>query len=140
MKDPKRFRIEFLFSPGAAHNPLDVRIQVSCPHLKLYVQVVFSLQIPGNGDHMLPVIPPQSLRDQNPYLTFEEMKELLDPFAMPAEDFPPPNIAQTFPTIFTRGGSMFEKIANLWPFKLGYTSDSGSNGSGKGKKEKMKDF
>ncbi|KAH7283712.1 hypothetical protein KP509_34G020400 [Ceratopteris richardii] len=96
LDDSRRFRIELLFSCGAAVNPLDAS--------------------PRQQDHTLPVFPPVSLQEDSSYLTFHKLESMIQPFAMPAEDFPPATTPQGFAGLFPKSGGVLERLANLWPF------------------------
>jgi inositol hexakisphosphate/diphosphoinositol-pentakisphosphate kinase len=88
LEDPKRFRIELMFSNGAAVSPLEVTPQIQ--------------------DHMLPVLPPVSLQEDGRYVTLDELEKLVRPFAMPAEEFPPATMPHGFSGLFMKGeGSAF---------------------------------
>ncbi|GMH01596.1 hypothetical protein Nepgr_003435 [Nepenthes gracilis] len=50
------------------------------------------------------------------YLTLETMEKMVLPFAMPAEDFPPPSLPQGFSGYFSRSAAVLERLVNLWPF------------------------
>ncbi|KAH9540609.1 hypothetical protein CY35_14G013900 [Sphagnum magellanicum] len=83
LEDPKRFRIELMFSNGAAVSPLEVTPQIQ--------------------DHMLPVLPPVSLQEDGRYVTLDELEKLVRPFAMPAEEFPPATMPHGFSGLFMKG-------------------------------------
>ncbi|KAL3676691.1 hypothetical protein R1sor_026639 [Riccia sorocarpa] len=96
LEDTKRFRIELMFSSGAAISPLQVS--------------------PRNRDHTLPVLAPEALQEDGSYVTFDTLEKMIRPFAMPAEDFPPATIPQGFSGLFAKGGGVLERLVNLWPF------------------------
>lgn len=96
LNDPKRFRIELLFSCGAAVSPLEAS--------------------PRHQDHTLPVFPPVTLQGDASYLTLHRLENMIQPFAMPAEDFPPASTPQGFSGLFPKSGGVLERLANLWPF------------------------
>ncbi|GMH04334.1 hypothetical protein Nepgr_006173 [Nepenthes gracilis] len=50
------------------------------------------------------------------YLTLETMEKMVRPFAMPAEDFPPPSLPQGFSSYFSKSAAVLERLVNLWPF------------------------
>ena len=78
---------------------------------------------------------PERLQEVGSYLTFEMMERMLRPFAMPAEDFPPPDIPHGFTGYFSKSASVLERLVNLWPFN----KHGGSNGKHHGgKSTKMK--
>ncbi|OAE33561.1 hypothetical protein AXG93_2139s1140 [Marchantia polymorpha subsp. ruderalis] len=96
LEDSKRFRIELMFSSGAALSPLQVS--------------------PRNRDHTLPVLPPETLQEDGSYVTFDRLEKMVRPFAMPAEDFPPATTPQGFTGLFSKGGGFVERIVNLFAF------------------------
>lgn len=66
---------------------------------------------------------PERLQEVGSYLTWENMEKMIHPFAMPAEDFPPPSIPQGFSGYFSKSAAVLERLANLWPFhKYGNTN------------------
>ena len=69
VEDPARFRVEVLFSPGAAHNPFEV--------------------VPLKQDHTLPVAPRMALHrgagDFGSGTTWARLQALLTPHATPAK-------------------------------------------------------
>lgn len=67
-------------------------------------------------EHTLPIMGPERLQEAGSYLTLEKMEKLLRPFAMPAEDFPPPITPQAFSGHFSRSVGVLERLVNLWPF------------------------
>lgn len=66
-------------------------------------------------EHTLPIMGPERLQEIGSYLTLEKMEKMIRPFAMPAEDFPPPTIPQGFSGYFKSAG-VLERLVNLWPF------------------------
>lgn len=96
LEDPKRFRIEMTFSRGADLSPLEKNNSEAT-----------SL----HQEHTLPIMGPERLQEVTSYLTLEKMEEMVRPFAMPAEDFPPPSTPQGFSGYF-----LLERLVNLWPF------------------------
>jgi inositol hexakisphosphate/diphosphoinositol-pentakisphosphate kinase len=83
LDDSRRFRIELMFSSGAALSPLEAT--------------------PRNRDHTLPVLPPETLQEEGSYVTLDRLEKLVRPFAMPAEDFPPASTPQGFSGLFMKG-------------------------------------
>ncbi|CAL9773385.1 unnamed protein product [Musa acuminata subsp. burmannicoides] len=101
LEDPKRFRIEMTFSHGADLSPLlDHDNEAAC-----------LLQ-----EHTLPIMGPERLQEAGSYLTLDKFEKMIRPFAMPAEDFPPPAVHQAFSGYFSRSGGVLERLASLWPF------------------------
>ncbi|KAL6587509.1 Inositol hexakisphosphate and diphosphoinositol-pentakisphosphate kinase vip2 [Orobanche minor] len=101
LEDPKRFRIEMTFSRGADLSPLE-RDDSEATSLR--------------QEHTLPIMGPERVQEVGSYLTLEMMEKMIRPFAMPAEDFPPPSIPQGFSGYFSKSASVLERLANLWPF------------------------
>ncbi|GMJ09319.1 VIP1 homolog 2, ARABIDOPSIS HOMOLOG OF YEAST VIP1 2, VIP homolog 1 [Hibiscus trionum] len=101
LEDPRRFRIELTFSHGADSSPLE-RNDDSDASLK--------------QEHTLPIMGPERLQDVASYLTLEKMEKMIRPFAMPAEDFPPPTTPAGFSGYFLRSALVLERLVNLWPF------------------------
>ncbi|XP_058188337.1 inositol hexakisphosphate and diphosphoinositol-pentakisphosphate kinase VIP2-like isoform X2 [Rhododendron vialii] len=99
LEDPKRFRIEMTFSRGADLSPLEKNDSEA---LSLH------------QEHTLPIMGPERLQEIGSYLTLEKMEKMIRPFAMPAEDFPPPTTPQGFSGYFTK--SVLERLVNYWPF------------------------
>lgn len=66
-------------------------------------------------EHTLPINGPERLQEIGSYLTFKKMEEMIRPFAMPAEDFPPPATPAGFSGYFSK--SVLDRLVNLWPFK-----------------------
>eukprot|EP00258_Populus_trichocarpa_P028731 XP_024444750.1 inositol hexakisphosphate and diphosphoinositol-pentakisphosphate kinase VIP2 isoform X4 [Populus trichocarpa] len=89
LEDPKRFRIEMTFSRGADLSPLE--------------------------EHTLPIMGPERLQEVGSYPTLEKMEMMFRPFAMPAEDFPPPSTPAGFSGYFSKS-AVLERLVNLWPF------------------------
>ncbi|GAB2268686.1 Inositol hexakisphosphate and diphosphoinositol-pentakisphosphate kinase vip2 [Dionaea muscipula] len=99
LEDPKRFRIEMTFSRGADLSPLENNdIDASWLH-----------------EHTLPIMGPERLQEVGSYLTLEHMERMVRPFAMPAEDFPPPATPHGFSGYFSKS-AVLERLVNLWPF------------------------
>lgn len=99
LEDPKRFRIELTFSRGADLSPLENDDgEASLLH----------------QEHTLPINGPERLQEASSYLTLDKMEKMVHPFAMPAEDFPPPSTPQAFSGYFSK--SVLERLVNLWPF------------------------
>lgn len=71
---------------------------------------------PLKRDHTLPVLPSETLQEEGSFLSLDRLEKLIRPFAMPAEDFPPPTTPQGFSGLFTKGGGVLERLVNLWPF------------------------
>lgn len=67
-------------------------------------------------EHTLPIMGPERLQEVGSCLTFEKMEKMMHPFAMPAEDFPPPSTPQGFSGYFSKSAAVLERLANLWPF------------------------
>jgi inositol-hexakisphosphate/diphosphoinositol-pentakisphosphate 1-kinase len=65
-------------------------------------------------DHILPIMGPERLQEVGSYLTLNKFEKMIRPFAMPAEDFPPPCTPQPFSGYFSKG--MIERLVNLLPF------------------------
>ncbi|XP_028247669.1 inositol hexakisphosphate and diphosphoinositol-pentakisphosphate kinase VIP1-like isoform X1 [Glycine soja] len=99
LEDPKRFRIELTFSRGADLSPLE----------KNDSEAAWLHQ-----EHTLPIMGPERLQEILSYLTLEKMEMMIRPFAMPAEDFPPPATPAGFSGYFSK--SVLERLVNLWPF------------------------
>ncbi|KAK7340486.1 hypothetical protein VNO77_21191 [Canavalia gladiata] len=99
LEDPKRFRIELTFSRGADLSPLEKNDSEAA-----------SL----HQEHTLPIMGPERLQEIGSYLTLEKMEMMIRPFAMPAEDFPPPATPAGFSGYFSK--SVLERLVNLWPF------------------------
>ncbi|XP_027353223.1 inositol hexakisphosphate and diphosphoinositol-pentakisphosphate kinase VIP2-like isoform X4 [Abrus precatorius] len=99
LEDPKRFRIELTFSRGADLSPLEKNDNEAA-----------SL----HQEHTLPIMGPERLQEIGSYLTLEKMEMMIRPFAMPAEDFPPPSTPAGFSGYFSK--SVLERLVNLWPF------------------------
>ncbi|CAA3005816.1 inositol hexakisphosphate and diphosphoinositol-pentakisphosphate kinase 2-like isoform X4 [Olea europaea subsp. europaea] len=100
LEDPKRFRIEMTFSRGADLSPLE-RDDSEAASL--------------HQEHTLPIMGPERLQEVGSYLTLEMMEKMIRPFAMPAEDFPPPSIPQGFTGYFSKS-AVLERLVNFWPF------------------------
>ncbi|CAH9118589.1 unnamed protein product [Cuscuta epithymum] len=100
LEDPKRFRIEMTFSRGADLSPLE----------KQDIEATSWRQ-----EHTLPIMGPERLQEVGSYLTLEKVETMIRPFAMPAEDFPPPSTPQGFSGYFSKS-AVLERLVNLWPF------------------------
>ncbi|KAJ0966242.1 hypothetical protein J5N97_027380 [Dioscorea zingiberensis] len=110
LEDPKRFRIEMTFSRGADLSPLENNdSEATLLH----------------QEHTLPIMGPERLQEVASYLTLEKMEKMIRPFAMPAEDFPPPSTPQGFSGYFSKSAGVLERLVNLWRFH--------KNGSGNAK-------
>ncbi|CAM8898185.1 unnamed protein product [Rhodiola kirilowii] len=101
VEDPKKFRIEMTFSRGADLSPLEQNDN----------EAAWLHQ-----EHTLPIMGPERLQEVGSYLTLEKMEQMIRPFAMPAEDFPPPTIPQGFSGYFSKSAAVLERLVNLWPF------------------------
>lgn len=101
LEDPKRFRLEMTFSRGADLSPLEKNDSEAT-----------SL----HQEHTLPIMGPERLQEAGSYLTLEKMEAMARPFAMPAEDFPPPSTPQGFSGYFSKSAAVLERLVNLWPF------------------------
>ncbi|CAI9272729.1 unnamed protein product [Lactuca saligna] len=100
LEDPKRYRLEMTFSRGADLSPLEKNgVEATSLH----------------QEHTLPIMGPERLQEVGSYLTLDKMEEMVRPFAMPAEDFPPPTTPQGFSGYFKSAG-VLERLVNLWPF------------------------
>ncbi|KAK7295321.1 hypothetical protein RJT34_18227 [Clitoria ternatea] len=99
LEDPKRFRVELTFSRGADLSPLEKNDSEAA-----------SL----HQEHTLPIMGPERLQEIGSCLTLEKMETMIRPFAMPAEDFPPPSTPAGFSGYFSK--SVLERLVNLWPF------------------------
>ncbi|KAI9396451.1 hypothetical protein POPTR_004G129900v4 [Populus trichocarpa] len=100
LEDPKRFRIEMTFSRGADLSPLENDSEAISLH----------------QEHTLPIMGPERLQEVGSYLTLEKMEMMFRPFAMPAEDFPPPSTPAGFSGYFSKSAAVLERLVNLWPF------------------------
>ncbi|KAJ1386897.1 Histidine phosphatase superfamily, clade-2 [Sesbania bispinosa] len=99
LEDPKRYRIELTFSRGADLSPLEKNgSEATSLH----------------QEHTLPIMGPERLQEIGSYLTLETMEKMIRPFAMPAEDFPPPATPAGFSGYFSK--SVLDRLVNLWPF------------------------
>lgn len=78
-------------------------------------------------EHTLPIMGPERLQEVGSYLTLEKMEQMIRPFAMPAEDFPPPTIPQGFSGYFSKSAAVLERLVNLWPFH----KNANANANGK---------
>ncbi|CAL5370610.1 unnamed protein product [Camellia sinensis] len=101
LEDPKRFRIEMTFSRGADLSPLE----------KNDSEAAWLHQ-----EHTLRIMGPERLQEVGSYLTLEKMEKMIRPFAMPAEDFPPPATPHGFSGYFSKSAAVLERLVNLWPF------------------------
>ncbi|XP_061947263.1 inositol hexakisphosphate and diphosphoinositol-pentakisphosphate kinase VIP2-like isoform X4 [Populus nigra] len=100
LEDPKRFRIEMTFSRGADLSPLEKNgSEATSLH----------------QEHTLPIMGPERLQEVGSYPTLEKMEMMFRPFAMPAEDFPPPSTPAGFSGYFSKS-AVLERLVNLWPF------------------------
>ncbi|KAL0709526.1 hypothetical protein Bca4012_016504 [Brassica carinata] len=101
LEDPKRFRIELTFSRGADLSPLEKKDEEAAALLR---------------EHTLPIMGPERLQEVGSYMTLETMEKMIRPFAMPAEDFPPPSIPAGFSGYFSKSAAVLERLVKLWPF------------------------
>ncbi|XP_010420158.1 PREDICTED: inositol hexakisphosphate and diphosphoinositol-pentakisphosphate kinase 2-like isoform X2 [Camelina sativa] len=101
LEDPKRFRIELTFSRGADLSPLEKKDEEAESLLR---------------EHTLPIMGPERLQEVGSCLTLETMEKMIRPFAMPAEDFPPPSIPAGFSGYFSKSAAVLERLVKLWPF------------------------
>lgn len=67
-------------------------------------------------EHTLPIMGPERLQEVGSCLPLEMMEKMVRPFAMPAEDFPPPSVPQGFSGYFSKSAAVLERLVNLWPF------------------------
>lgn len=63
LRDPGRFRVEILFSPGAAHNPYEV--------------------VPLRKDHVIPIVPRMSVHREEGGVTLQQLEQATKPYAKP---------------------------------------------------------
>ncbi|XP_075638887.1 inositol hexakisphosphate and diphosphoinositol-pentakisphosphate kinase VIP1-like isoform X2 [Castanea sativa] len=103
LEDPKRFRIDMTFSRGADLSPLEKNDSEAA-----------SL----HQEHTLPIMGPERLQEVGSYLTLDKMEEMFHPFAMPAEDFPPPSTPAGFSGYFTK--SVLERLAESIPKEVNH--------------------
>ncbi|URD96677.1 acid phosphatase [Musa troglodytarum] len=104
LEDPERFRMEMTFSRGADLSPLENHDgDAALLH----------------QEHTLPIMGPERLLEAGSYLTLDQFEKMIHPFAMPAEDFPPPATPQAFAGYFSKSAGVFERLVNLWPFNKG---------------------
>ncbi|XP_059449630.1 inositol hexakisphosphate and diphosphoinositol-pentakisphosphate kinase VIP2-like isoform X2 [Corylus avellana] len=101
LEDPKKFRVEMTFSRGADLSPLEKNDSEAA-----------SL----HQEHTLPIMGPERMQEVGSYLTLEKMERMIRPFAMPAEDFPPPSTPAGFSGYFAKSAAVLERLVNLWPF------------------------
>ncbi|XVE68076.1 hypothetical protein DITRI_Ditri09bG0040200 [Diplodiscus trichospermus] len=101
LEDPRRFRIELTFSRGADLSPLEMNDSKAA-------------SLPQ--EHTLPIMGPERLQEVGSYLSLDKMEKMIRPFAMPAEDFPPPSTPAGFSGYFSKSASVLERLVNLWPF------------------------
>ncbi|CAH9088859.1 unnamed protein product [Cuscuta epithymum] len=102
LEDPKRYRIEMTFSRGADISSLEEND----------VEAAST----WHQEHKLPIMGAERLQEMGSYLTLEKLEKMMLPFAMPAEDFPPPSTPQGFSGYFLRSAAVLERLVNLWPF------------------------
>ncbi|KAK9682433.1 hypothetical protein RND81_10G073300 [Saponaria officinalis] len=101
LDDKERFRIELTFSRGADLSPLE-RNDSEANWLR--------------QEHTLPIMDPERLQENGSCLTLKKMEQMVHPFAMPAEDFPPPITPIGFSGYFSKSAAVLERLVNLWPF------------------------
>ncbi|KAK9665449.1 hypothetical protein RND81_14G112700 [Saponaria officinalis] len=101
LDDKERFRIELTFSRGADLSPLE-RNDSEANWLR--------------QEHTLPIMGPERLQEIGSCLTLKKMEQMVHPFAMPAEDFPPPITPIGFSGYFSKSAAVLERLVNLWPF------------------------
>ncbi|XP_024012291.1 inositol hexakisphosphate and diphosphoinositol-pentakisphosphate kinase VIP2 isoform X1 [Eutrema salsugineum] len=111
LEDPKRFRIELTFSRGADLSPLEKKDEEAESLLR---------------EHTLPIMGPERLQEVGSCLTLETMEKMIRPFAMPAEDFPPPSTPAGFSGYFSKSAAVLERLVKLWPFHKNYNSNEKS--------------
>ncbi|KAG9154517.1 hypothetical protein Leryth_014963 [Lithospermum erythrorhizon] len=116
LEDPKRFRIDMTFSRGADLSPLEKNDQEATS---------------WHQEHTLPIMGPERLQEVGSYLTLEKMENMIRPFAMPAEDFPPPSTPQGFSGYFSKSAAVLERLVNLWPFHKHSTTNGKYTTNGK---------
>ncbi|KAF4390701.1 hypothetical protein G4B88_015591 [Cannabis sativa] len=95
LEDPKRYRIEMTFSRGADLSPLEKNDSEAA-----------SL----HQEHTLPIMGPERLQEVGSYLTLETLEKMVRPFAMPAEDFPPPSTPAGFSGYFSKSAAVLERL------------------------------
>ncbi|XP_062151257.1 inositol hexakisphosphate and diphosphoinositol-pentakisphosphate kinase VIP1-like isoform X6 [Alnus glutinosa] len=95
LEDPKRFRVEMTFSRGADLSPLEKNDSEAA-----------SL----HQEHTLPIMGPERMQEVGSYLTLEKMERMVRPFAMPAEDFPPPSTPAGFSGYFAKSAAVLERL------------------------------
>ncbi|XP_019161727.1 PREDICTED: inositol hexakisphosphate and diphosphoinositol-pentakisphosphate kinase 2-like isoform X2 [Ipomoea nil] len=116
LEDPKRYRIEMEFSRGADISALEEN--------ELELEATSWYQ-----EHKLAIMGPERLQEIGSYLTLEKLEKMMRPFAMPAEDFPPPLTPQGFSGYFLKSAAVLERLVNLWPFhKYGNTNEKRRGG------------
>ncbi|XP_019185501.1 PREDICTED: inositol hexakisphosphate and diphosphoinositol-pentakisphosphate kinase 1-like isoform X2 [Ipomoea nil] len=113
LEDPKRFRIEMTFSRGADLSPLEPKDERCFP---MNLQNQDPEATSWHQEHTLPIMGPERLQELGSYLTLEKVEKMIRPFAMPAEDFPPPSVPQGFSGYFSKSAAVLERLVNLWPF------------------------
>ncbi|XP_042424577.1 inositol hexakisphosphate and diphosphoinositol-pentakisphosphate kinase VIP1-like isoform X3 [Zingiber officinale] len=112
LEDPKRFRMEMTFSRGADLSPLENHDgDAALLH----------------QEHTLPIMGPERMQEVTSYLTLDQFERMIGPFAMPAEDFPPPTTPQAFSGYFTKSSGVLERLVNLFSFHKGSTAAAASS-------------
>ncbi|XP_028780473.1 inositol hexakisphosphate and diphosphoinositol-pentakisphosphate kinase VIP2 isoform X6 [Neltuma alba] len=104
LDDPKRFRMELTFSRGADLSPLEKNDSEAT-----------SL----HQEHTLPIMGPERLQEVGSFPSLEKVEKMFRPFAMPAEDFPPPETPAEFPTYFPK--SVLERLEKTKSYEVGTT-------------------
>ncbi|XP_028780469.1 inositol hexakisphosphate and diphosphoinositol-pentakisphosphate kinase VIP1 isoform X2 [Neltuma alba] len=103
LDDPKRFRMELTFSRGADLSPLENDSEATSLH----------------QEHTLPIMGPERLQEVGSFPSLEKVEKMFRPFAMPAEDFPPPETPAEFPTYFPK--SVLERLEKTKSYEVGTT-------------------
>lgn len=75
-------------------------------------------------EHTLPIMGPERLQEAGSYLTLDKFEKMVRPFAMPAEDFPPPAPSQAFSGYYSKSAGVLERLVNLWPFHKNQTASA----------------
>nr|GLL26625.1 inositol hexakisphosphate and diphosphoinositol-pentakisphosphate kinase 2 isoform X1 [Ipomoea trifida] len=99
LENPKRYRIEMAFSRGADISALEEN--------ELELEATSWYQ-----EHKLAIMGPERLQEMGSYLTLEKLEKMMRPFAMPAEDFPPPSTPQGFSGYFLKSAAVLERLKN----------------------------
>ncbi|KAK4367516.1 hypothetical protein RND71_011308 [Anisodus tanguticus] len=88
----------------------------ACFRSMVNLQVNDEIAASLHQEHTLPIMGPERLQEVCSYLTLTNMEKLIRPFAMPAEDFPPPSTPQGFSGYFSKSALVLERLAKIWPF------------------------